>query len=378
MPDRVAIVGRFPPPFDGQSIGTETLAALLEPLCSVVRFDLSTGESRFSQIEVRFRPARVAHYLTAGRRLRRALSDLSGAPVIWTSMSPAWLGHIRDLATIAPGLRGAGPRIAVLHRGTFHTLFERRLTRPTMQRLVRNLTAFVFLDQRLSEKCGPWIPASRRFVIPNTIDDTMLCTEAELDAKRSIRAPGAPIRLLFLSSMSPLKGYLDVAKSIAVLKGRGIDARARFVGRWETPAQEREFRSAVESWGAADRIEHLGAFSDRQRVRSLFLESDVFVLPTYHPTEAQPISILEALNAGTPVIATRQGGIPQMIEDGVEGRFVAARSPEAIADAVERWVPIRAWAAASLAARTRFVQQFHPDAVRKQWIDLLARLQTRP
>jgi glycosyltransferase involved in cell wall biosynthesis len=58
-------------------------------------------------------------------------------------------------------------------------------------------------------------------------------------------------------------------------------------------------------------------------------------LPTAYPWEGQPISIVEALAYGLPVIATRYRGIPEQVIDGYNGFLLEEKSPHLIADAVE-------------------------------------------
>jgi glycosyltransferase involved in cell wall biosynthesis len=58
--------------------------------------------------------------------------------------------------------------------------------------------------------------------------------------------------------------------------------------------------------------------------------SDVAVLCS--ETESAPLTLLEALSSGLPVVATRVGGIPEIIEDGVNGFLVPAKDPESIAE----------------------------------------------
>ena len=80
---------------------------------------------------------------------------------------------------------------------------------------------------------------------------------------------------------------------------------------------------------------------------------------------------IEALNAGTPVVATRHAGIPHMVEDGREALLVPPRDPAAIAAAVRQLNEPTTWHGFSVNARRRFVDEFSPDAVRAQWLQLL-------
>ncbi len=72
----------------------------------------------------------------------------------------------------------------------------------------------------------------------------------------------------------------------------------------------------------------------RTDVDRLIAASDVFVLPS--DTEAAPLPVLEAMKAGTPIVATRVGGVPEMVTEGESAFMVPRGDPDALADALLR------------------------------------------
>ncbi len=371
MSKSVAITGRFPPPIDGQAMATARLATLLADELDVHRINLSGGETQFAESRARLRPGKIWHYLTAAPRLRRQLTDLSDVPVLWASISPTPLGHLRDRLTVLPAFASEQEIYGIVHWGNFDRLFRSSLTRFSGQQLVNRLAGFVFLTQELSQRCSRWIPSDKRFVVPNTIDDSVLCSDVEVALKQEERAERSSLRMLFLSNMTPSKGYMDVLHATRLLLEDGYDVYTDFVGRWESEEDRATFFAEVDEYRLTSQITHHEAIEEREQIKALHLQADLFVLPTYYENEAQPLTIIEALNAGTPVISSRRAGIPEMLTDGREGRFVPIRDPQAIADAVETLHPVDIWAEHSDAARERFIEQFSPDAVRQEWLDLL-------
>jgi glycosyltransferase involved in cell wall biosynthesis len=223
----------------------------------------------------------------------------------------------------------------------------------------------------LRERCAGWVPHEKQIVIPNTIEESILLDQDELAAKRMTRQHRSEFRLLYLGSMTPSKGWADVVRAAEILHQHDIAVKLDLVGRWESDQAEQVFADYVTQHGLSSVIIHHGPVRDRAEIKAFYAQADAFVLPTYYPTEAQPLTIIEALNAGTPLITTRHAGIPEMLDEGVEGFFVSARQPEAIAAAVQRMTDTEAWTRLSIAARKRFEKQFAPDTVRDLWLDLL-------
>jgi glycosyltransferase involved in cell wall biosynthesis len=91
--------------------------------------------------------------------------------------------------------------------------------------------------------------------------------------------------------------------------------------------------AGVQENGLSERVELLGARAD---IPELLAGSDVFVLSSH--SEGFPVSILEAMAAGLPVVATNVGGVAEAVEDGETGLLVPAADAEALARALERLV----------------------------------------
>lgn len=91
--------------------------------------------------------------------------------------------------------------------------------------------------------------------------------------------------------------------------------------------------SAARQHRVADRVIFTGA---RKDIPNLLALSDVFVLPTLD--EALPTVVAEAMAAGKPIVASRVGGVPEMVEDGRNGFLVPSAKPDKLADACLRLI----------------------------------------
>ena len=88
---------------------------------------------------------------------------------------------------------------------------------------------------------------------------------------------------------------------------------------------------AIVKMGLERKVLFLGIRDD---VPQLLAASDVFVLSSDY--EGVPLTVLEAMAAGKPVVATAVGGVPELIEDGETGILVPPRNPEALAQGILR------------------------------------------
>ena len=94
--------------------------------------------------------------------------------------------------------------------------------------------------------------------------------------------------------------------------------------------------------------------------------ADIFVLPPYYEIEAQPRSIIEALNSATPVISTRHASIPEYVFDDRNGYLVNKRAPEEIAHAIQKLVDVDNWQKKAQLARKTYMKMFDTHLVKKK------------
>jgi glycosyltransferase involved in cell wall biosynthesis len=366
------VAGFFPPPITGQTMATERLAALLDGSFEVTRVALNAGSDAHVETAPAWRLDKMRRYLGAGRRLRTTVRATPPDVLLWTSVSPQLAGHLRDRLTVAPILSHAARRYGIVHWGNFASLFESPATRWSGQRLMRRLDGFVFLSPSLARSCAPWVPAEKRLAVPNTIDDALCFDGTEVEEKRREKKErGAPLRLLFLSNMIASKGYEDAIEAVDRLRNEGARVELRLAGRWIDDADRVAFETRI-SGDLAACVTHLGPIEDRGAIRALHRWADVLLFPTYYPTEAQPLVLLEAMSAGTPIVTTAHAGIPDMLESDKEALFVTPRDPGAIASAVRTLAEIDGWIRLSESVRARFLVDFSPEAVRRRWLTLLA------
>ncbi len=119
----------------------------------------------------------------------------------------------------------------------------------------------------------------------------------------------------------------DLLEAVARVAPEFPDLRVALAGDGEV----REVEDRARALGIKDHIHVMGWVSDEAKER-LLREAAVYVLPSYN--EGLPMSVLEAMAVGLPVVSTAIAGIPDAVTDGVEGRLVTPGDVDALAGAL--------------------------------------------
>jgi N-acetyl-alpha-D-glucosaminyl L-malate synthase BshA len=161
-------------------------------------------------------------------------------------------------------------------------------------------------------------------VIPNFID-TAANQQSEVPGLRERFAPEGEKLLIHVSNFRPVKRVTAVIEVFARVRER-LPCRLMMVG--DGPDLAESIRLA-RSLGVEDDILFLG---EQDRVVPLLSCADVFLLPSAQ--ESFGLAALEAMSCGLPVVASRVGGLPEVIEHGVSGFLHALEDPQGMADSV--------------------------------------------
>lgn len=213
--------------------------------------------------------------------------------------------------------------------------------------------------------------ARKIVVIRNGVDTARF--EVKAPAGRLRRELGLPSRgpiIAALCRLIPIKGIEHFLEAAVILSRRFSDAR--FIVAGEGAHRQTLERYAIEL-GLGGRVIFTGL---RQDIPEFLSEVHISVLPSL--SEALSNTVLESMAAGLPVVATRVGGNPELVEDGVTGLLVPPREPESLAAALTRLVENPTLAQAmGQAARQRAQEHFSQERLVQETECLYLRLLLR-
>jgi sugar transferase (PEP-CTERM/EpsH1 system associated) len=162
--------------------------------------------------------------------------------------------------------------------------------------------------------------------IHNGVDTTRFCDDNREEARRALGVPDHAFVVGTVGRLDPVKDQLGLLEAFARLGDRHPAAVLVVVG--DGPLQT-ALATRIQQPDLAGRVRLLGERHDVPRLLKAF---DLFVLPSLG--EGLANTLLEAIATGLPVVATRVGGNPEVVADGVNGRVVPAGDPLVLADAI--------------------------------------------
>ncbi len=237
-----------------------------------------------------------------------------------------------DLKVAGPAAKTAKVPHIIYRRGSAlsvrDSIINRYLYGKTLTRLIVNSEA----TRRMVLVNNPdLIPASRITVLPNGFD--IAAFDANLEAARKrLEKPPSPFVIGNAGRLNKQKGQHLLLRLGKLLRDQGLDCKVVIAGTGE---REAELKALAEDFGIVDRVEFRGFMPD---LAPFWLELDVFVLTSLW--EGFGNVLLEAMLAEKPVLAFAVSNLPELVQDGVNGRlFPLPRTEQAHCPAEERTDP---------------------------------------
>jgi glycosyltransferase involved in cell wall biosynthesis len=221
------------------------------------------------------------------------------------------------------------------------------------RRAVRRSNAVVCLSNHAASAVQRL--AKKIFVIPNAVDDRFFAIR---------RQPAEVVEIICPAHIYAVKNQPALIRALDPLISR-MQFKLTLLGKLADDKTSREVQQLAGSrpWC------HIAGAVDSAGIKEALARATLLVLPSLE--ENCPVAILEGMAAGIPIAASRAGGIPDLIQDGVTGLLFDSRQPDSIRSAIERLLSNPSFATQlASAARQCAEAAFRPKTIAARHFDL--------
>ena len=177
------------------------------------------------------------------------------------------------------------------------------------------------------------IPGCQLYFLPNAID---ILSYVDVGREKIESKNEKPcLHILYLGHLGRAKGSFDLICAAQTILGQQHGIIFDLVGQEHTTGEMKQLNTQVVDAGLEQFIHIQSAVTGAEKIE-LLRSADVFVYPSYH--EGMPMAVIEAMACGLPIIATRVGGLPDLVHPGLNGLLVPAGQPDQLANAIQQLV----------------------------------------
>lgn len=224
-------------------------------------------------------------------------------------------------------------------KALYQYIVQSRDERELLEAAPRIIVDTAYVEEKLKAYGLKHVP--QMHVIPQGIDDTYYGIKC--DPKSNV--------ILCVGAIAPRKGHIYTVEMFEWLRARGIEAKLRIIGSLADKGYYEQLQQKIAESKHKEDIS-LEANLPREELLKAYAEAKVFVL--HSREESQGIVFAEAMATGLPVVATKIGGIPYVVEDGKSGLLCPYGDVEAMEKMVERLMTEeKVWKEFSAEARER-------------------------
>jgi len=323
---KILAIGPLPSPITGQALAFEAFVDELKTKHEVDVINLSKIASDSF-------PGRLVRVWQTLCYVWQAWWLSRRADTVYFTISESVLGNLKDLGIYLACFSKLGRMTVHLNGGAgMRELLapSRTIFRSMNRFFLRRVHRVIVLGPSLVDIFDGMLSPDRIVSVPNFAADELFVPGSAISEKFS---KVAPLRLLFLSNLLWGKGYVELLAAYATLSAEvGAAIQLDIAGAFESDGQGQTFLATI---ARLPGVRYHGIVTGSER-QALFRDAHIFCLPTYYPTEGQPLSILEAYASGCVVLTTRHSGIVDVFSAERNGYEVEKKSDTSILQALKR------------------------------------------
>ena len=308
--------------------GSSMVGGIASVVEQMVSLDFE-GRYRVEAFETTFRPDESE---SVACRLIRHIRHLGKLSKLCRQASPG-IVHVhtcsgwslyRSAADIMTARLAGCATVLHVHGAAFDKFHDEAgpLTRRVISWSLASADMVIALSDGWKEKLSAMAPHARIEVVENSVPQPN-------DFHRPTH--DGPLRLLLLSRMDEWKGVDDLLDAMQLLQASDCRMELVLAGPPGTAGDADTIAEKIRDRRLTGRVRYVGSMLGQLK-SELLRWADAYVQPSHH--EGLPISLLEALSFGLPIVATRVGAVPEVITHGREGLLVEPRRADLLADSL--------------------------------------------
>lgn len=313
---KILIVGQTPPPYGGQAIMISKLVDANYSKLEVHHLRMSfsdgmddMGKSSFSKIWKLF----VLVFKTIKLKFSESIDIIYYPPA-----GPCKVPIFRDVFYLLLTKWFFKYRIYHFHAGGLS------LGLKSLPFFMRKIAIFAYrnpdLTIRLSARNpqdGLAVETKKDVIIPYGIEDHI--------QTKMRRSENKIIQILYVGVLKESKGVLELVNAASQLKNDGISFEVSLMGQYDSIEFKTKLEQFILANNLSNQINFLGLKSGVEKFHH-FEKADIFCFPTYFESETFGVVLLEAMQFSLPIVATKWRGVPDLVDDEINGYLVEPKN----------------------------------------------------
>ena len=326
---RVLLAGHLPPPMGGIATYFQTLMRSSLPDKVNLRFVQTSSQTRDFATSGNASWANAVSALKDIARFTRAA--WSHRPQVSHIATAFGLSFVKNSVCVVAA-RLVGSRVLLHPHCSLEALYTGRpgWWQWYFRQVIRMTDGVIALSEEWNQ-VSEIVPGTPVYSLVNAVDLDLYQPVAQAHLAQA-RASG-PAHVLYLGYLGQAKGTFDLVEAARLVLANRQDVVFDLVGGDLTPGEKALVQQKVAASGLDGQVHVDPPAYDEAKLAHL-READIFVYPSYH--EGMPMAVLEAMACALPVVATRAGGLPDLVHDGANGLLAEPGRPDQLAGALQK------------------------------------------
>ena len=318
--DRILIIGPFPNPISGVSLANKVAFNILSQNKNFKVSKIDTSYPVFQEDIGTFSLRKFLFFLGLNFKFYKIIKN----DIIYFTPGQTFFGILKYAIYILIGSLFKKELIIHVHGNHLGNEYSnlKGYKKKVFYYLISKCNKGIVLSESLKSNLTPFLPQDKIFILYNFAEDYLFDKDVVVDK--------SSLKITYLSNLIEEKGILFLLDSLYVLEKQNISYEAKIAGNIDESLKNKIHNKL----NKLNNTTYLGVVKGDDK-KELLEWSNIFILPTFYKMEGQPISIIEALATNNVIITTNHAGIPDIIENGINGYLIEPKSASAIFEKLE-------------------------------------------